>query len=99
MPEVERAVTVPAEPDEVWERIVDGDWSEEWMGVRIEARPGGDVDVPDRDMIGTVEDVEPGRSITWSWRERSGEPSQVTIVVEPIDEGTRVVVTERMLRY
>ena len=99
LPEVERSVEVPASPEEVWERIVDGDWSEEWMGVRIDARPGGKVDVPDREVIGTVEEVDPGRSITWSWRERTGEPSQVTIGIEPTDDGTRVTVTERLLRY
>lgn len=99
LPEIERSVELPAETAEVWERIVDGDLAEEWMGVRIEPRRGGAVDVPNRDMIGTVEEVVPGESITWSWREVDGQPSQVTIEVAPIEAGTRVTIVERLLEY
>ena len=99
LPEIERTVEITAQPDEVWERIVDGDLAEEWMGVRVDLRPGGAVTVPDRDIIGTVEEVVPGESITWSWREVDGDPSQVTITLEPIPTGTRVSVVERMLEY
>jgi len=98
-PEVERSVEVEAGPEEVWERIVDGELAEEWLGVEIDPRPGGDVTVPDREMIGTVEEVDPGRSITWSWRPVDGEPSQVTIEIEPSGTGSRVTVTERLLDY
>ncbi|MGH8911345.1 MAG: SRPBCC family protein [Acidimicrobiia bacterium] len=98
-PEMERSVDVHASPDEVWERIVDGELDEEWLGVSVEPRPGGPVRVPDSDTIGTVEEVEPGRSITWSWRQPDGDPSQVTIQIEPIETGSRVTVTERMLDY
>lgn len=99
LPQIERSVDLPASPDEVWERIVDGDLAEEWMGVRITPRRGGAVEVPDRDVIGTVEEVVPGESITWSWREADGEPSQVTIDIAPIDEGSRVTIVERLLEY
>ena len=99
LPEIERSVEVSADPDEVWERIVDGDLAEEWMGVRVEPRRGGKVMVPDRDVIGTVEEVRPGESITWSWREIDGDPSQVTIDLAPTDRGTRVTIVERLLEY
>jgi uncharacterized protein YndB with AHSA1/START domain len=98
-PEVERTIEIPAEPETVWERIADGELSEEWMGVRIDPRPGGKVDVQGRDMLATVEEVQPGHSITWTWRERDGEPSQVTIRVEPSEIGSVVTVTERLLDY
>lgn len=98
-PEIERTVEVAADPEEVWERIVDGVMSEEWLGVAVDPRKGGSVRVPGEDMIGTVEEVEPGRSITWSWRQPDGDPSQVTIVIEPADGGSRVTVTERMLEF
>lgn len=98
-PEIERSVEVPITPEEVWDRIVDGDLAEEWLGVTVEPRPGGAVTVPDADTIGTVEEVDPGRSITWSWRQPEGDPSQVTIVIEPVEDGSRVSVTERMLEY
>lgn len=102
LPEIERTVDLPAPADEVWERIVDGAWSEEWMGVRLEPRRGGTVTVADRPVIGTVEEVDPGRSITWSWREPDGDPSQVTITVEPAtddEDGCRVTVVERLLEF
>lgn len=99
LPEIRRSTEIPANPDEVWERIVDGDLAEEWMGVRLDPRPGGMVTVPDRDMIGTVEEVAPGESITWSWREVDGEPSQVMIEVTPSEGGSKVAITERLLEY
>lgn len=99
LPEIERSVEVSAEPDRVWEKLVDGDLAEEWMGVRIEPRPGGEVTVPDREMIGTVEEINPGESVTWSWREPEGDPSQVTIRIEPTDTGTKVTIVERLLEY
>lgn len=99
LPEIERSTEVPADPNEVWERIVSGDLAEEWMGVRLDPRPGGEVIVPEREMIGTVEEVVPGESITWSWREVDGEPSQVTIEVVPVEGGSRVTITERLLEY
>jgi uncharacterized protein YndB with AHSA1/START domain len=98
-PEIERSVDVAVTPAEVWDRIVDGDLAEEWLGVTVEARPGGAVTVPGADTIGTVEEVDAGRSITWSWRQPDGDPSQVTIDIEPLVDGSRVTVTERMLEY
>lgn len=96
---IERSIEVDASPEEVWERIVDGELAEEWLGVEIEPRPGGTVTVPDEDTIGTVEEVDPGRSITWSWRQPDGDPSQVTIEIQPAGAGSRVTVTERLLEY
>jgi uncharacterized protein YndB with AHSA1/START domain len=99
LPEIERTAQIDAAPEDVWARIVEGDLAEEWMGVRLEPRPGGRVTVPDRPTIGTVEEVDPGRSITWSWREPDGDPSQVTITVEPEGTGSRVTVAERLLEF
>lgn len=96
---IERSVEVEAEPAEVWERVVDGALAEEWLGVTLEPRPGGKVTVPGEDTIGTVEEVQQGVSITWSWRQPDGDPSQVTIEIEPSGEGSRVTVTERLLEY
>lgn len=98
-PEIERSIEVEAGAAEVWKQITDGALAEEWMGVMVEPRPGGQVIVPNDDVIGTVEEVLPGRSITWSWRKPAGEPSQVTITIEPTDTGSRVTVTERLLEY
>jgi len=99
LPQIDRDIEVPAISDEVWKKIIDGDLAEEWMGVRVEPHRGGSVVVPGKDTIGTVEEVEPGRSITWSWREPDGDPSQVTIEIEPTKTGSRVSITERLLEY
>ncbi len=99
LPFIERSIDIAAEPDEVWERVADGNLAEEWMGVQVDPRRGGEVTVPGRDIIGTVEEVVPGESITWSWREVDGEPSQVTIEIDPIEQGSRVTITERLLEY
>jgi hypothetical protein len=69
------------------------------MGVRLTPRPGAPVVVPGEEMIGTVEEVVPGRSITWTWRKVDGDPSQVTIEIEPLEAGSRVRVIERLLEY
>lgn len=99
LPEIERSIEVEVPPEEVWRHVVEGELAEEWLGIEIDPRPGGAVTVPDEDMIGTVEEVEPLRSITWSWRLPDGDPSQVTIEIEPTDTGSRVTVTERLLEY
>jgi uncharacterized protein YndB with AHSA1/START domain len=104
LPSVERTVDLDAPPDEVWERIIDGRLAEEWLGVVLEPRPGGNVGAPEAspagDVLGVVEDVEPGRSITWTWRRRDGDPSQVTVAIDPVEDGgTRVTVIERLLDY
>ena len=99
LPEIERSIELPATPEEVWERVTDGDLAEEWMGVRVEPRRGGQVVVPDREIVGTVEEVVHGESITWSWREVDGEPSQVTIAISPSEQGSRVTIVERLLEF
>ncbi|HEX6947833.1 MAG TPA: SRPBCC family protein [Acidimicrobiia bacterium] len=100
---VERSVTLGASPEEVWENVVEGALAGEWMGapISIDPRPGGKVDfAPDgTPYLGTVEEVDPGRSITWSWRHPDRDPSQVTITVEPDGGGARLTVTERLLPY
>lgn len=99
LPQIERSIDLPADPDTVWERMIDGGLANEWLGIDIDPRTGGRVQVPDREMIGTVEEIVPGRSITWSWRDVDGDPSQVEIEIHPIEDGTRVTVVERLLEY
>jgi uncharacterized protein YndB with AHSA1/START domain len=100
---VERSITVGASPEEVWEHVVDGTVASEWMGspLTIDPRPGGRIDfAPDgTPYLGTVEAVEPGHSITWSWRHPDRDPSQVTITIEQTGEDTTVTVTETLLPY
>lgn len=99
LPQIERRTHVEAPPEKVWETIVDSEGTSGWLGGRIEPRKGGRVTLDDREVIGTVEEIDPGRSITWSWRQPDGEPSQVTIELIPAEDETEVVVTERLLTY
>lgn len=100
---VERSVELEAPPSEVWRHVIDGTLASEWMGspIAINPRPGGSVEfAPDgTSFIGTVEEVDPGHSITWSWRHPDRDPSQVIITVEPGDTGSVLTVTERLLPY
>lgn len=100
---VERSITVDASPEDVWEHVVDGTVASDWMGspLTIEPRPGGRVDFApdDTPYIGSVEEIEPGHSITWSWRHPDRDPSQVTITIEPTEDGTVVTVTETLLPF
>ncbi|HZD03508.1 MAG TPA: SRPBCC domain-containing protein [Longimicrobiales bacterium] len=99
LPQIERQIEVDADPDRVWEQIVEGELSREWLGVEVEPRRGGRVRAAHQDLIGTVEEVRPGRCIVWSWRRPDGDPSQVTIEVEPRGRGSVIRVQERLLRY
>lgn len=100
---VERSMVVDAAPDIVWEHVVDGTLASEWMGspMTIDPRVGGGIGfAPDGvDFIGTVEELEQGRSITWSWRHPERDPSQVIITVVPEGDGSMVTVVERLLPY
>jgi uncharacterized protein YndB with AHSA1/START domain len=97
MPSVQRDVDIEAGADEVWERLVDGDW----IGPgTLDAEPGGSLDLQDLESgeqrRGAVREADPGRRLSFAWwpADRAGEVSEVEIVLEPLVVGTRVIVTE-----
>jgi len=97
MPTVRREVTLPVEPERAWELITDPEELEGWLADEVELEPeeGGDVHVTFEDgeqRWGTVEEVEPERRLTFVWGD-----SRVEWVLEPVPEGTRLVVVERSL--
>ncbi|MCI0426158.1 MAG: SRPBCC domain-containing protein [Actinobacteria bacterium] len=100
---VERSIVVPAPSDVVWEHLVEGTLVSDWMEspVTIEPRVGGKIGfAPDGvEYLGTLEEIEPGRCISWSWRHPDRDPSLVTIRLEPGEEGTMITVTESLLAY
>ena len=101
---VERTVTLPAHPEEVWEHLTQGDLLGEWMDgeVTIAPRPGGKIEMtPDNGptVWGTVEDVIPTSRIQWSWRSDVGLPTQVEIELAPSDKWTRLTVRETLLPW
>jgi uncharacterized protein YndB with AHSA1/START domain len=101
---VERSITLPADPNSVWEHLTDGDLVGDWMEgeVTIEARPGGAITMTPKkgDVVwGTVEEVIPSRRLQWSWRTDDGLPTQVEIELEPVEGGTALTVRETLLPW
>jgi uncharacterized protein YndB with AHSA1/START domain len=100
-------IVVPAGVTTVWGALTDAHELRQWFGAEIEidARAGGGVRAvwPDGGRaVGTVEAAEPGLRLAFRWRHveglvfgsRLGPASRVEIVLEPVEGGTRVVVTE-----
>jgi|SRR5690348_10483442 uncharacterized protein YndB with AHSA1/START domain len=106
---VEREITVPALPLEVWPAVTRSEELSRWFGadVRLDAQPGGRgvFRWPDgTERAAVVEDVEPGHRLAFRWlpfqRTPDGEavslPStRVEITLEAVPEGTRVRVLEQ----
>jgi uncharacterized protein YndB with AHSA1/START domain len=101
---VERSITLPAEPDTVWEHLTNGSLVGDWMEgeVSITPRPGSPITMtPEEGPVvwGTVEEVIPGRRIQWSWRIDDGLPTQVEFELAPVEEGTTLTVKETLLPW
>jgi uncharacterized protein YndB with AHSA1/START domain len=107
---VEREVTVPAPPADVWPVVIDPDQVSAWFGAdaELDPRPGGRAVFrwPDgTERAAVIEDVDPGRRLAFRWlpfqRTADGEtitvpPSRVAITLDPVPEGTRVRVVEEV---
>jgi uncharacterized protein YndB with AHSA1/START domain len=103
-PQVERSIALETSPENLWRHLVDGSLASLWMGgeMTIEPKLNGKVrlltaDAPE--IFGSVEEIAPGVSITWTWRTSDGEPTQVTIQLEAAAQGSRLTVTERLIPY
>jgi uncharacterized protein YndB with AHSA1/START domain len=104
LPLVERVVELGVPAAELWRHLVDGELASFWMGgvMTIEPRLNGRVLLHADEapiVFGTVEELVTGESITWSWRTRDGEPTQVSIVVESAENGSILRVTEQLIPY
>jgi uncharacterized protein YndB with AHSA1/START domain len=99
--------TIEAPPRDVWSFMVDPAALSAWFGADAWLEPELDGRVRFRfadgsERRGAVEEVEPGIRLSWRWREMRGtgfgsaigEPSTVTIELEPIPKGTLVRITE-----
>jgi len=97
MPSVRREVTLPVEPERAWELITDPAELEGWLADEVELEPeeGGEVYVRFEDgeeRWGMVEEADPERRLAFTWGD-----SRVEWVLEPVEDGTRLVVVERSL--
>jgi uncharacterized protein YndB with AHSA1/START domain len=95
--ERERVIDAPAE--NIWEALTDERLLSEWLGDDVELEPyeGGELAVrtDGEERIGTVERLDPGRELSFSWSGDGDAPSLVTLTLEPAIAGTRVRVVER----
>jgi uncharacterized protein YndB with AHSA1/START domain len=93
--EVEREVTFPAEPEEVWEALTEAERLEEWFAndVELDAREGGEGTFrwdDGEERRATVRELDPPRRIVLDW----DDEGSVTIELEEVEDGTRVHVVE-----
>jgi uncharacterized protein YndB with AHSA1/START domain len=93
--EVEREVTVPAEPEEVWEALTEPERLEEWFAndVELDVREGGEGtfrwdDGEERRAV--VRELDPPRRLVLDW----DDDGSVVIELEEVDAGTRVHIVE-----
>src|SRR5215831_6145998 len=98
---VTTSITVEGEPDEVWELLTDDDELSTWLGdqVTLDPVPDGAGHLVDDDGVGReirVDEVEPGRSISWRWWPDGDDDQTTRVAIElvPADGGTEIRVTE-----
>jgi uncharacterized protein YndB with AHSA1/START domain len=104
-PTVEREVELDAPADVVWAALTEDDSMSAWFGGRVtlDAVPGGEgrFDLDDgAARRGRVDEVEPGRRLSWRWWEEGDDDGPITTVTFELTElgaRTRLVVTERPL--
>ena len=102
--------TIEAPPSDVWGFMVDPAALSAWFGADAWLEPVVEGTVLFRFADGSVrrgvvEAVERAHRLSWRWREqrgagfslRLGEPSRVTIELEPVRQGTLVRITETLV--
>jgi uncharacterized protein YndB with AHSA1/START domain len=98
---VERETILEAEPERVWEALTDEDLLGDWFadGARLDPWEGGEVefDCDDGERRGTVRRFEQERELAFTWARDGAGESLVTFTIEPVEDGTRLVVVERGL--
>lgn len=93
--EVEREVTFPAEPEEVWEALTDPERLEEWFATEVEldAREGGEGVFrwgDGEERRATVRELDEPRRLVLDW----DDDGHVAIELTPVEGGTLVHVVE-----
>jgi uncharacterized protein YndB with AHSA1/START domain len=98
---VTRDVVLPVSADEAWKLLTDPDELATWLGTAadLDLAPGGAARLVELD--GTVRhaviesvDAERHLGFVW-WTEDEGVATTVEFELEPVETGTRVVVTEQ----
>jgi uncharacterized protein YndB with AHSA1/START domain len=87
---VERELTVPETPEEVWRSLAEPDWLGE--DATIELHEAGEVSAGDRS--GFVEEVDAPRRLVFWWSAPDEEATRVELDLDVTDAGTLIRVTE-----
>jgi uncharacterized protein YndB with AHSA1/START domain len=87
---VERELTVPEKPDEVWRSLAEPEWLGE--DAAIELREAGEVRAGDR--TGFVEEADAPRRLVFWWSAPDEEATRVELDLEETDTGTHIRVAE-----
>lgn len=92
-----RELEIPCGVEEAWEHVIDPSWlgDEGQMDAVVGAQGWVRSDGETRFLV--VEEVEETRRLAFRWASFRDEPSRVEIELEPLREGTRVVISESPL--
>ncbi len=99
-----RQVILPVDQDRLWDALTDPDQADGWFGGRIdwELREGAPLRFRPADgsagREGRVEAVRPGRYLRYRWWTESApesDESEVTYLIEPTEDGSRLTIQER----
>lgn len=105
---IRRSVDLDVDARVAWRLVGSEEGLAAWLGAEVEAEvvAGGALHLRDDDgavRSGTIEAVDPGRSLTFTWSPRpdgpgeGGAPSTVTLAVDALGEGrARVTVVESL---
>jgi uncharacterized protein YndB with AHSA1/START domain len=106
METIERQVTLPASPEEVWDLLTRPEELVTWLGddVELDPTPGAVGRVLERDGREhhlTVEEVDEASRLSWRWwtPDDDGQPtdaSRVVITLTPMPTGTLLRVVEEL---
>ncbi len=88
--ELNREITLPVAPDEVWDSLAEPAWLGE--DASIDLHPSGEVRAGERS--GFVEEVDEPRRLVFWWSRPGEDATRVEIEIEAAAEGTVVRVLE-----
>ena len=101
---VRRELLLPFTREEAWPLLGDAaeleTWFAEEVSFAVEEGAGGSIRVDEGERVAVVDEVVPGRRVTFRWWDPA-EPASETLVeltLDDVPEGTRLVVVELPVR-